>query len=64
MRLHLDNDTRVRLRESIPVGDPLAGHTQLHFGEAGAVEEAQGVGSRLVDVAHIFSGCCAVIRDE
>lgn len=52
--LHLEDDARVRLRQSISVGNAFARHTQLDLGQAGAVKDPQRVGSRLVNVAHLL----------
>lgn len=54
MGLHLEDDTRVRLGQGISVGNAFACHTQLDFGQAGAVKDSQRVGSRLINVAHLL----------
>lgn len=59
MRLHFDDHAGIRLGEGIPVWNPFAGYTQLHFSQAGAVEQAQRIGCRLVDVTHVFDDACA-----
>ena len=50
--LHVEDDAGVWFGQSVSVWDPFAGKSQLHFGETRAVEQAQRVGRRLVDVAH------------
>lgn len=50
--LHLEDAAGVRLGQSISVRYSFTGHTELHFCQTWAVEEAQRGGSRLVDVTH------------
>lgn len=52
--LHLEDDTGVWFGKSISVRNAFAGHTQLNFGQAGAVKDSQRIGSRLVNVAHLL----------
>lgn len=54
MGLHLEDDTGVWLGKGISVGNAFARHTQLHFGQTGAVEDTQCIGSRLINVAHLL----------
>lgn len=54
MGLHLEDDTGVWFGKSISVRNAFAGHTQLNFGQAGAVKDSQCIGSRLVNVAHLL----------
>lgn len=60
MGLHFDDHTGIRFVEGIPVWNTFAGDPQLYFGQAGAVEQAQRIGCRLVDVAHVSGDTCAV----
>lgn len=58
--LHLEDDAGVRFGQSISVRYSFTGHTELHFCQTWAVEEAQRGGSGLVDVTHfpfLFSSC-------
>lgn len=60
MGLHLEDNAGVRLGQSVPVRYSFTGHTELHFGQTWAVEEAQRGGSGLIDVTHfafVFSSC-------
>ncbi len=59
MGLHFDDHAGIRLGEGIPVWDAFAGDPQLYFGQAGAVEQTQRIGCRLVDVAHVSGNNCA-----
>lgn len=59
MGLHFDDHAGIRLGEGIPVWDTFAGDPQLYFGQAGAVEQAQRIGCRLIDVAHVSGDTCA-----
>lgn len=52
--LHLEDDTGVWFGKSISVGNAFARHTQLNFGQAGAVKDSQRIGSRLINVAHLL----------
>lgn len=54
MGLHLEDDTGVRFGKGVSVRNAFAGHTQLHFGQAGAVKDPQCIGSRLINVAHLL----------
>lgn len=60
MGLHFNDHAGIRFVEGIPVWDTFAGDPQLYFGQAGAVEQAQRIGCRLVDVAHVSGDTCAV----
>ena len=42
MGLHFEDHTGVWLGEGVPVRDAPARHPQLHLGEAGRADEAQG----------------------
>lgn len=64
MRLHFDDHAGIRFVEGIPVWDAFTGDPQLYFGQAGAVEQAQRIGCRLVDVAHVSGDTCAVRKRE
>lgn len=59
VRLHLEDDAGVWFGEGVSVGNAFAGHTQLHFGQAGAVKDPQRVGRRLVNVAHLLHSVLA-----
>lgn len=51
--LHHQHDTRVRFVERVSVQQSLAGHTQLHLGDAGGrTAEAGCRGGGLLDVIH------------
>lgn len=52
--LHLEDDTGVWFGKGISVRNAFAGHTQLDFGQAGAVKDSQCIGSRLINVAHLL----------
>lgn len=52
--LHLEDDTGVRFGKRISVRNAFACHTQLNFGQAGAVKDSQCISSWLVNVAHLL----------
>lgn len=52
--LHLEDDTGVWFGKRISVRNAFACHTQLNFGQAGAVKDSQRIGSWLIDVAHLL----------
>lgn len=54
MGLHLEDDAGVRFGKSVSVRNAFARHTQLNFGQAGAVKDSQCVGGRLINVAHLL----------